>query len=93
MSAIVNGPATWNLESTEDIDAPEYEKKYKEVLTELSKFVGAAANKGDIEAYSFLVHYCELILRSGFEVLKEVYGEEKQKTFDEFCKKVGISKN
>ena len=93
MPAKQTGPAKWITEPIEEIEAPEFEKKYREVLTELSKFVGAACNTGDVEAFQFLVHYITLIMTSGFEVLKEVHGEEKSKIFEDFCKKVGITKN
>ena len=93
MPAEVNGPIGWNLDSDSEIEAPEYAKKYSEVLTELSKFVGAAANTGDIEAYRFLVHYTTLIMQSGFELLKEVIDDKKSKNLQEFMKKIGILKN
>jgi len=93
MGAKVNGPASWNIEPVEDIESPEFEKKYRDVLTELSKFVGAACNTGDIEAYQFLVNYVALIMQAGYEVLKESFDEKKSKTFEEFLKKIDILKN
>jgi hypothetical protein len=90
--AFVAGSASWILDQNEEIESsPEFEKKYEDVLTELSKFVGAACNTGDIEAYQFLIHYTHLIFKGGYEVLKEVYGEvEKSKDFQDFLNKVGI---
>lgn len=91
--AYSNGPATWNLEPVEDIESKEFEKKYKAVLTELSKFVGAACNCGDVEAFQFLIHYTAIIFEAGYEVLKESFDEKKAKTFQEFLKKMNIPKN
>jgi hypothetical protein len=45
MSAIIDGDASWIIEGLEEIETNgEFEKKYKEVLIEQSKFVGAACN-------------------------------------------------
>jgi hypothetical protein len=93
MGAKQNGPISWNLETIEDIEAPEFEKKYKAVLTELSKFIGAACNTGDIEAFQFLIHYTTLIFQGGYEVLKESFDDKKTKNFEQFLKKMNISKN
>ena len=93
MSAKVCGPVSWNLDLDPKIEQPEFEKKYGEVLTELAKFVGAACNVQDYEAFSFLMHYVTLIFQGGYQVLKETLDEKKSKTFQEFLKKMNISKN
>ena len=68
--AFVNGPISWNLDICEDIESTEFEQKYKEVLTELAKFVGAACNTGDIEAFQFLIHYTHMIFKGGYEIIR-----------------------
>ena len=93
MPASVNGPIRWNFDNEPEIEQPEFEKKYRDVLTELAKFVGAACNTGDIEAFQFLIHYTTLIFQGGYEVLKESLDDKKSKTFKEFCQKMGIYKN
>jgi hypothetical protein len=93
MGAKQAGPISWNLETIEDIDAPEFENKYGDCLEELSKHVGEVANAGNIDAFQFLIHYTEMIMQSGFKLLKEVVDDQKSKTFEDFCKKVGITKN
>jgi hypothetical protein len=89
--AFVNGPVSWNLDTCEDIESPEFERKYRAVLTELAKFVGAACNTGDIEAFQFLMHYTTMIFNGGYKVLKECFDEKKLKTFEEFIKEVEMN--
>jgi len=93
MGAKASGPGSWVIEKKLD-GSPEFEKKYKKVLTELSKYVGAAVNTGDVAAYQFFIHYTALIFQSGYEVLKETLGDvEKSKDLTDFIKKVVIGKN
>jgi len=54
MGAKASGPASWVIETKLD-GSTEFEKKYREVLIELSKFVGAACNTADVEAFQFLI--------------------------------------
>lgn len=91
MVAKANGPASWVIEDKLK-GSSEYERKYREVLIELSKFVGAACNTGDIEAFQFLIHYTSLIFQGGYEVLKDSFEEVKKITFQDFMKKVGTNK-
>jgi len=92
MPAKQNGPAGWIIEKKLK-GSSQFERKYREVLTELSKFVGAACNTGDIEAFQFLIHYTTMIFEGGFEVLKESFEEDKKTTFEDFKKRMGMGKN
>jgi len=92
MGAKACGTASWVIEDKLK-GSPEFEKKYKEVLMELTKFVGAACNTADVEAFQFLIHYTALIFQSGYEVLKESLDDiNKSKDFKDFLKKAGIGK-
>jgi hypothetical protein len=64
----------------------ELEERYRPILTELSKCVGAAANSGDIQAYKFLIDHILIIMQTGFDILKDVHKEYMPNTMEDFFK-------
>ena len=95
MGAKLDGPISWNFDSDNDFNPnAEFEKRYKNILTELAQIIGDCCNSGNIKEFEFILDHTAIIFQAGFEVLKESVGEvKKSKNLKEFLKKMSISNN
>jgi len=64
----------------------ELEAKYRPILTEFAKSVGAAANTNNLEEYKFLLNNILIILQTGFDLLKRVDGTFTALPFEDLMK-------